>query len=133
LRPIEENPPPAHDVEVIDCNGTPNASSWGAVFADATMEARKIRDSEIAAEIKSAFNHRGDFEPPSKGRRIPSIGDGFVGIGRKRLLGVLLADKRRTLAARGPSSAKKSRSVDWRSHGTRRARYYGLSPKQPAS
>lgn len=87
-------------MEVIDRNRLYDAFGLRAVFADATMEAMKIRDAETAVRIPNAFNHWDDVEPLFKRRRLVSIGGGLAGVGRKRLLNILQADKRRTLAGR---------------------------------
>jgi anthraniloyl-CoA monooxygenase len=80
-----------HDITVVERNKPYDTFGWGVVFSDATMDNMRRWDPETADEIERAFAHWDDIELRFKGRRITSGGHGFVGIGRKHLLNILLA------------------------------------------
>ncbi|PLZ03944.1 bifunctional salicylyl-CoA 5-hydroxylase/oxidoreductase [Burkholderia sp. WAC0059] len=82
---------PDWDVVVVERHRADDASGWGVVFSDSTLERLQAVDAESAAQIRDAFNHWDDIEIRFRGRVIRSSGHGFCGIGRQRLLSVLQA------------------------------------------
>jgi anthraniloyl-CoA monooxygenase len=80
---------PAHTIKVVERNAPDDTFGWGVVFSDATMDGMRRWDAETAAAIEAAFNHWDDIEVRIKGRSMRTSGHGFVGIARRRLLGIL--------------------------------------------
>lgn len=85
---------PAHEVRVVERNRPDDTFGWGVVFSDQTLENLKANDPASAATIEAGFAHWDDIDVFFKGEKITSGGHGFIGIGRKRLLGILQARAR---------------------------------------
>ncbi|HYF23834.1 MAG TPA: bifunctional salicylyl-CoA 5-hydroxylase/oxidoreductase [Caulobacteraceae bacterium] len=80
---------PACEVVVHERNRAGDTFGWGVVFSDQTLENLRKADPVSAEQIASSFAHWDDIEVHVRGRTIRSSGHGFIGIGRKRLLGIL--------------------------------------------
>lgn len=81
---------PAHEVTVIERNPAGVTFGWGVVFSDATLDNLRGNDPVSAAEILESFAHWDDIEIFVRGKSIArSGGHGFVGIARRKLLGIL--------------------------------------------
>jgi anthraniloyl-CoA monooxygenase len=79
----------AHDIHVFERNRADDTFGWGVVFSDQTVENLMANDPLSGAVIQSEFAHWDDIEVHIHGATIRSSGHGFIGIGRKRLLGIL--------------------------------------------
>ncbi|MEF3084014.1 hypothetical protein V3391_17610, partial [Luteimonas sp. SMYT11W] len=62
---------------------------WGVVFSDQTLGNLMDADAQTAQAIEASFNHWDDIDVFFKGEKVTSGGQGFCGIGRKRLLNIL--------------------------------------------
>ncbi|WJR79873.1 bifunctional salicylyl-CoA 5-hydroxylase/oxidoreductase [Bradyrhizobium sp. NP1] len=82
---------PDHSITVVERNKPYDTFGWGVVFSDAMMEAMTQWDPETANEVRDSFNHWDDIELWFKNEKIRTVGHGFVGIGRKKLLNILQA------------------------------------------
>jgi anthraniloyl-CoA monooxygenase len=78
-----------HDIHVFERNRADDTFGWGVVFSDQTVENLMANDAVSGAAIRDEFAHWDDIEVHIHGERIRSSGHGFIGIGRKRLLGIL--------------------------------------------
>lgn len=81
----------AHEITVIERNRPYDTFGWGVVFSDQTLGNLVAADEQTARTILQSFNHWDDIDVHFKGRTISSGGQGFCGIGRKRLLNILQA------------------------------------------
>jgi anthraniloyl-CoA monooxygenase len=84
----------AHDIHVFERNRADDTFGWGVVFSDQTVENLMANDPVSGAAIRDEFAHWDDIEVHIHGATIRSSGHGFIGIGRKRLLGLLQARAR---------------------------------------
>ncbi|MEA2999210.1 MAG: anthraniloyl-CoA monooxygenase [Sphingomonadales bacterium] len=84
----------AHDIHVFERNRADDTFGWGVVFSDQTVENLMANDPVSGAVIRDEFAHWDDIEVHIHGQTIRSSGHGFIGIGRKRLLGILQARAR---------------------------------------
>jgi anthraniloyl-CoA monooxygenase len=82
---------PRHEIVVIERNRPYDTFGWGVVFSDQTLGNLVAADEPTAKTILQAFNHWDDIDVFFKGRRITSGGQGFCGMGRKRVLFILQA------------------------------------------
>src|SRR5438093_3178719 len=80
---------PAHEIEVFERNAPGVTFGWGVVFSDLTVENITRNDSVSAQTITQDFAHWDDIDVHIHGQTITSGGHGFIGIDRKRLLGIL--------------------------------------------
>lgn len=80
---------PAHEISVIERNRAGDTFGWGVVFSDNTLENLRVNDLESAETIAASFAHWDDIEVRVDGASECSSGHGFIGIARKRLLGIL--------------------------------------------
>jgi anthraniloyl-CoA monooxygenase len=80
---------PAHEVTVLERNRPDDTFGWGVVFSDQTLGNLERSDPKTHGQISQAFNHWDDIEVHFRGETVRSSGHGFIGIGRKRLLGIL--------------------------------------------
>ncbi|HEX6374563.1 MAG TPA: bifunctional salicylyl-CoA 5-hydroxylase/oxidoreductase [Allosphingosinicella sp.] len=80
---------PAHRVDLFERNRPDDTFGWGVVFSDQTVENLMGNDSVSGAMIRDEFAHWDDIEIHIHGETVRSSGHGFIGIGRKRLLGIL--------------------------------------------
>ncbi len=80
---------PGHEIEVFERNPPGVTWGWGVVFSDQTVENLTANDPKTAEIIASEFAHWDDIDVHIKDEVITSSGHGFIGIGRKRLLGIL--------------------------------------------
>ena len=79
----------AHHVDLFERNRSDDTFGWGVVFSDQTVENLLANDPVSGATIQSEFAHWDDIDVHVHGQTIRSSGHGFIGIGRKRLLGIL--------------------------------------------
>ena len=82
---------PSHDVRVFERNARGVTFGWGVVFSDQTVDNLHANDPVSAARISDSFAHWDDIEVHIGGECHRSSGHGFIGIGRKHLLDLLLA------------------------------------------
>ncbi|MDP8994008.1 MAG: bifunctional salicylyl-CoA 5-hydroxylase/oxidoreductase [Pseudomonadota bacterium] len=80
---------PAHEIDLFERNRPDDTFGWGVVFSDQTVENLMANDPVSGAVIRDEFAHWDDIEVHIHGTTIRSSGHGFIGIGRKRLLGIL--------------------------------------------
>ncbi len=80
---------PDHDIVVFERNRPGDTFGWGVVFSDQTMENLRVNDPDTARTIIDSFVHWDDIDVVVDGHRETSTGHGFIGIGRKELLGIL--------------------------------------------
>src|SRR6266550_3472418 len=80
---------PAHEIEVFERNAPGVTFGWGVVFSDQTVENLTANDPPSAEVIGREFAHWDDIDVHLRGETITSGGHGFIGIGRKQLLGIL--------------------------------------------
>src|SRR6187401_3440914 len=85
---------PSHEIEVFERNAEGVTFGWGVVFSDQTVENLTANDPKSAQIIASEFAHWDDIDVHIRGEKITSSGHGFIGIGRKRLLEILVARAR---------------------------------------
>ncbi|HEX9965301.1 MAG TPA: bifunctional salicylyl-CoA 5-hydroxylase/oxidoreductase [Allosphingosinicella sp.] len=90
---------PAHDIDLFERNRPDDTFGWGVVFSDQTVENLMANDPVSGAVIRGEFAHWDDIEVHVHGETVRSSGHGFIGIGRKRLLGIL-QDRARQLGVR---------------------------------
>lgn len=82
---------PEYDITVIERNPHGVTFGWGVVFSEQTLGNLHDNDPESAREIRDNFAHWDDIAVHVRGKEIMrSGGHGFVGIGRKRLLEILV-------------------------------------------
>ena len=87
---------PSHDIEVFERNPRGVTFGWGVVFSDLTVDNITRNDPVSAKTITEEFAHWDDIDVHFRGECITSGGHGFIGIGRKRLLEILI-DRARDL------------------------------------
>ncbi len=80
---------PAHDIDLYERNRPDDTFGWGVVFSDQTVDNLMANDPVSGAIIQGEFAHWDDIEVHIHGETMRSSGHGFIGIGRKRLLGIL--------------------------------------------
>ncbi|MFI5299804.1 MAG: FAD-dependent monooxygenase, partial [Polyangiales bacterium] len=80
---------PSRDIRVLERNGPQDTFGFGVVFSDATLEGFRAEDAESMSAIDEAFHHWDDIDVHYGGRVIKSVGHGFAGLGRTRLLDLL--------------------------------------------
>jgi anthraniloyl-CoA monooxygenase len=84
----------AHHVEVFERNAEGVTFGWGVVFSDQTVDNLMANDPVSGKTIADEFAHWDDIDVHIHGSTITSSGHGFIGIGRKRLLEILVARAR---------------------------------------
>ncbi|MEO7654079.1 MAG: bifunctional salicylyl-CoA 5-hydroxylase/oxidoreductase, partial [Sphingomicrobium sp.] len=84
----------AHEVELFERNAEGVTFGWGVVFSDQTVDNLMANDPVSARIIAEEFAHCDDIDVHLRGQTITSSGHGFIGIGRKRLLEILVARAR---------------------------------------
>jgi anthraniloyl-CoA monooxygenase len=80
---------PAHVVEVFERNAPGVTFGWGVVFSDQTVENLIANDRASAQAIATEFAHWDNIDVHFRGETVTSGGHGFIGIGRRQLLGIL--------------------------------------------
>lgn len=80
---------PAHEIDLFERNRSDDTFGWGVVFSDQTVENLMANDPVSGAVVAGEFAHWDDIDVHVHGQTIRSSGHGFIGIGRKRLLGIL--------------------------------------------
>lgn len=81
---------PTHEVHVFERNAEGVTFGWGVVFSDQTVD-NLIRNDPVSGQLISAeCAHWDDIDVRIAGHSVISSGHGFIGIGRKRLLEILL-------------------------------------------
>jgi anthraniloyl-CoA monooxygenase len=81
---------PAHEIHVFERNAEGVTFGWGVVFSDQTVENLMANDPVSGRVISAEFAHWDDIDVHIRGETITSSGHGFIGIGRKRLLEILV-------------------------------------------
>ncbi len=81
---------PALDIHLVERNAEGVTFGWGVVFSDQTVDNLIRNDAVSGAIIADECAHWDDIDIRVHGRSIVSSGHGFIGIGRKRLLEILL-------------------------------------------
>ena len=102
---------PAHEIDLFERNRPDDTFGWGVVFSDQTVDNLLTNDSVSGAVIRDEFAHWDDIDVHIHGQTIRSSGHGFIGIGRKRLLGIL-QDRARDLGVRLHFEHEGSASLD---------------------
>jgi anthraniloyl-CoA monooxygenase len=87
---------PAHEIHVVERNREGVTFGWGVVFSDQTIDNLVRNDPVSGAIIAEQCAHWDDIDVRIHGQSIVSTGHGFIGIGRKRLLEILV-DRAREL------------------------------------
>jgi anthraniloyl-CoA monooxygenase len=87
---------PDHEVHVVERNAEGVTFGWGVVFSDQTVDNLVRNDPVSGLLIADECAHWDDIEVRIRDRSILSSGHGFIGIGRKRLLEILV-DRARAL------------------------------------
>jgi anthraniloyl-CoA monooxygenase len=82
---------PSFEVTLIERGRPADASGWGLVFSDATLENFQRADPESHRRIQDASQHWDDIDIFFRGTKVTSTGHGFCGIARRKLLGILQA------------------------------------------
>jgi anthraniloyl-CoA monooxygenase len=85
-----------HDVLVVERNAEGVTFGWGVVFSDQTIENLVRNDPLSGAAIAAECAHWDDIDVRIHGESVVSSGHGFIGIGRRRLL-ELLVERARAL------------------------------------
>jgi anthraniloyl-CoA monooxygenase len=80
---------PAHEIDLFERNRPDDTFGWGVVFSDQTVDNLMANDPVSGAVIRDEFAHWDDIEIHVHGTTMRSSGHGFIGIDRKRLLGIL--------------------------------------------
>ncbi|HXU44914.1 MAG TPA: FAD-dependent monooxygenase, partial [Thermoanaerobaculia bacterium] len=80
---------PDWTIEVFEQNQADDTFGFGVVFSDETLDEFLSRDPESFARIRDAFAYWDDVAIHYKGNQIRCAGNGFAGISRMRLLGIL--------------------------------------------
>jgi anthraniloyl-CoA monooxygenase len=80
----------SHDICVVERNAEGVTFGWGVVFSDQTVENLVRNDAVSGTIIADECAHWDDIDVRVHGQSIISSGHGFIGIGRKRLLEILL-------------------------------------------
>ncbi|MBZ2397790.1 bifunctional salicylyl-CoA 5-hydroxylase/oxidoreductase, partial [Erwinia amylovora] len=83
----------------VERNSAGDTFGWGVVFSDQTLGNLRANDPVSAATIEAEFAHWDAIEVVVGDHVERSGGHGFIGIGRKRLLGIL-QDRARALGVR---------------------------------
>ena len=86
----------SHEVHVVERNAEGVTFGWGVVFSDQTIENLVRNDPRSGAAIAAECAHWDDIDVRIHGQSVVSSGHGFIGIGRKRLL-ELLVERARAL------------------------------------
>ncbi len=81
---------PAHEVELFERNAEGVTFGWGVVFSDQTVDNLMTNDPVSGKAIAEEFAHWDDIDVHLRGETVTSSGHGFIGIGRKRLLEILV-------------------------------------------
>ena len=79
-----------HQIDVFERNPPGVTFGWGVVFSDQTLENLQANDPVSAKRIAAGFAHWDDIEVHVRGEVHRSSGHGFIGIGRKELLAILV-------------------------------------------
>ena len=80
---------PDAQVTVLERNRANDTFGWGVVFSDQTLGNIAAADAATYGRIVESFVHWDDIDVHYRGRVIRAGGQGFAGIARKRLLGIL--------------------------------------------
>ena len=87
---------PRHEVHVVERNAEGVTFGWGVVFSDQTIENLVRNDPLSGGRIAAECAHWDDIDVRIHGQSVISSGHGFIGIGRRRLL-ELLVERARAL------------------------------------
>ncbi len=87
---------PSHEVTVLERNAADNTFGWGVVLSDDALASMDRNDPASASTIRAHFSYWDDIALVHQGVRTVSTGHGFAGIGRMKLLEILM-DRAREL------------------------------------
>ena len=90
---------PSHEIEVYERNRPGDTFGWGVVLSDQTMDNLFSNDPRTAKAIRNELVHWDDIQVDLRGQVERSSGHGFIGVGRRRLLGIL-SDRARQLGVK---------------------------------
>src|SRR4028119_267524 len=79
----------SHEIEVCERSPPGVTFGWGVVFSDQTVENLIANDHASAQAIATEFAHWDNIDVHFRGETVTSGGHGFIGIGRRQLLGIL--------------------------------------------
>jgi anthraniloyl-CoA monooxygenase len=82
---------PESQVTVFERNRPGDTFGWGVVFSDQTLGRIAAADPQACAAIEAAFVHWNDIDIHFRDRLFRAGGQGFAGIGRKRMIEILYA------------------------------------------
>lgn len=82
---------PSHLVRVFERNAPGDTFGWGVVFSDETLSNLEAADPEVYGEIERSFAYWDSIDNHYRGEVIRSVGHGFCGMSRRRLLEILEA------------------------------------------
>ena len=85
---------PDAEVVVFERNRVGDTFGWGVVFSDQTLERVAAAAPAAHAAIERAFVHWDEIDVHYRGQTVRAGGQGFAGIGRKRLIEILADDAR---------------------------------------
>jgi len=77
---------PASEIRVYERNRADDTFGWGVVFSDETLSNFEAADPESYAEIKRNFAYWDAIDTFYADTRVRSVGHGFCGLARKKLL-----------------------------------------------
>jgi anthraniloyl-CoA monooxygenase len=80
---------PRHTITVIERNRPDDTFGWGVVFSKETLDGLAEADAPSYAEITRSFAYWDDIHTHFGGTCTRSIGHGFCGLSRRRLLNIL--------------------------------------------
>lgn len=87
---------PSARVRLYERNRADDTFGFGVVFSDRTMDNLRAADPITHGQITSSFAHWDDIDIHYRGEILTSVGHGFAGMSRKRLLRIL-QDRNRDL------------------------------------
>ena len=90
---------PSHEIQVYERNRPGDTFGWGVVLSDQTMDNLFSNDPRTAKAIRNELVHWDDIQVDLRGQVERSSGHGFIGVGRRRLLGIL-SDRARQLGVK---------------------------------
>jgi anthraniloyl-CoA monooxygenase len=80
---------PAHEIVVHERNAADATFGWGVVFSEETLGSFRDADQPSWAEITETFARWSAIDVHFRGETVRSVGHGFSGIARKRILEIL--------------------------------------------
>jgi anthraniloyl-CoA monooxygenase len=80
---------PDAEITVLERNRPDETFGWGVVFSRETLGNLEAADAESYAQIRANFSYWDDIETYYRGECVTSVGHGFCGLSRRRLLQIL--------------------------------------------